>query len=93
MAVFAQILTHERILTAIAERVRFTRARFGRYDLLDFVAVVIGYAVSGEPTLLTFYERLASFAHVMRNELSSSNWTGSPRTRCKPEESVRGRGC
>jgi hypothetical protein len=32
------------------------------YDLIDFVAVLIGYAVSGEPTLLSFYERLAPFA-------------------------------
>jgi hypothetical protein len=42
--------------------VRFARARFGHYDLIDFVAVLIGYAVSGEPTLLAFYKRLAPFA-------------------------------
>lgn len=39
-----------------------SRARFGHYDLIDFVAVLIGYALSGEPTLLAFYERLAPFA-------------------------------
>jgi hypothetical protein len=55
VATFAQFLTHEGILTAITEQVRFARARFGRYDLIDFVAVLIGYAVSGEPTLLAFY--------------------------------------
>ncbi len=55
VAAFAQFLTHEGILTAIAEQVCFARARFGRYDLIDFVAVLIGYAVSGEPTLLAFY--------------------------------------
>jgi hypothetical protein len=32
------------------------------YDVIDFVAVLIGYAVSGEPTLLAFYERLSPFA-------------------------------
>jgi hypothetical protein len=53
---FAQVLTHEGILAAIAEQVRFTRARFGRYETLDFVAVLLSYAVSGEPTLLAFYE-------------------------------------
>ena len=62
VAAFAQILTHEGILTAIAEQVRFARARFGRYDLLDFAVVLIGYVVSGEPTLQAFYERLGPFA-------------------------------
>ncbi len=38
------------------------RARFGHYDLIDFVAVLIGYILSGEPTLQAFYERLAPFA-------------------------------
>jgi len=42
--------------------VRFARARFGQYDVIDFVAVLIGYALSGEPTLLAFYERLLPFA-------------------------------
>jgi hypothetical protein len=43
VAAFAQMLTHEGILTAIAEQVRFARARFGQYDLIDFVVVLIGY--------------------------------------------------
>jgi hypothetical protein len=59
---FAQVLTHEGILQTIQEQVRFARARFGRYDVIDFVAVLIGYAVSGEPPLLAFYERLAPCA-------------------------------
>jgi hypothetical protein len=62
VAAFAQVLTHESIYASIVEQVRFARARFGRYELLDFVAVLIGYVVSGEPTLLAFYERLAPFA-------------------------------
>src|SRR6266700_5957685 len=62
VAAFAQVLTHVGSLKAIQERVRFGRARFGQYDLIDFVAVLIGYALSGEPTLLAFYERLAPFA-------------------------------
>lgn len=61
VAVFAQVLTHEGVLKAVAEKVRFARARFGHYDVIDFVAVLIGYAVSGESTLLAFYERLAPF--------------------------------
>ena len=62
VAAFAQVLEHTGILKAIQEQVRFARARFGTYDLIDFVAVVIGYAVSGEATLKAFYERLAPFA-------------------------------
>jgi hypothetical protein len=62
VAAFAQVLTYTGILKAIQEQVRFARARFGQYDVIDFVAVLIGYALSGEPTLLAFYERLAPFA-------------------------------
>jgi hypothetical protein len=42
--------------------VRFARRRFGRYDVLDFLAVLFGYAMSGEHTLEAFYERLQPFA-------------------------------
>src|SRR5258706_6092044 len=62
VAVFAQVLTHLGILKAIQEQVRFARARFGHYDLIDFVVVLIGYTLCGEPTLLAFYERLLPFA-------------------------------
>ncbi len=33
-----------------------------QYDLIDFAVVLIGYMLSGEPTLLAFYERLAPWA-------------------------------
>jgi hypothetical protein len=62
VAAFAQILTHTGILKQIQEQVRFARTRFGQYDLIDFVVVLIGYILSGEPTLLAFYERLAPWA-------------------------------
>ena len=62
VAAFAQILTQTGILTQIQEHVRFARARFGHYDLIDFVVVLLGYIVSGEPTLQAFYERLAPWA-------------------------------
>ena len=41
---------------------RFVRRRFGHYDLIDFVVVLLGYAISGERTLETFYERMQPFA-------------------------------
>ena len=62
VAVVAQMLTHVGILKAIQQRVRFARARFGHSDVIDFVVVLIGYAVSGEPTLKAYYERLLPFA-------------------------------
>jgi hypothetical protein len=50
------------VLTKINEQVRFARRRFGRYDVIDFLAVLFGYAISGERTLEAFYERLQPFA-------------------------------
>jgi hypothetical protein len=62
VAAFAHVLTPTGMLKTIQEEVRFARARFGYYDLIDFVAVLIGYFLSGEPTLLAFYERLVPWA-------------------------------
>ncbi len=42
--------------------VRFARRRFGHYEVIDFLAVLFGYAISGERTLEEFYERLQPFA-------------------------------
>jgi hypothetical protein len=50
------------VLSRISEQVRFARRRFGRYEVIDFLAVLFGYAISGERTLETFYERLQPFA-------------------------------
>ena len=55
-------LRKHHVLTNIAERVRFARRRFGRYEVIDFLAILFGYAISGERTLETFYERLQPFA-------------------------------
>jgi hypothetical protein len=62
VAVLAHVLTQFGVLDTIQQRARFARARFGLYDTIDFVVVLIGYAVSGEPTLKAFYERLWPFA-------------------------------
>jgi len=50
------------VLSKISEYARFARKRFGRYELIDFLAVLFGYAISGEHTLEDFYERLQPFA-------------------------------
>src|SRR2546421_4817169 len=64
VAAFAQVLSHVGMLKAIQNHVQFARARFGTYDTMDFVVVLLGYALSGECTLQAFYERLSPFADV-----------------------------
>jgi hypothetical protein len=64
VALIAGYLGHQGVFTLIEERVRFARRRFGRYDIIDFVAVLLGYALSGERTLEAFYERLQPFAQA-----------------------------
>ncbi len=49
------------VLSKISEGVRFAR-RFGRYEVIDFLAVLFGYAISGERTLEAFYQSLQPFA-------------------------------
>ncbi|GAC1377489.1 MAG: hypothetical protein NVSMB44_46820 [Ktedonobacteraceae bacterium] len=62
IVVIAAHLRKQGILTKISEQVHFARRRFGRYDVIDFLAVLFGYAISGERTLEAFYERLQPFA-------------------------------
>jgi len=50
------------VLNKMTEQVRFARRRFGRYDVIDFLVVLFGYAISGERTLEEFYESLQPFA-------------------------------
>ncbi len=57
-----QHLSRQGVLEAITEQVRFARRRFGRYEVIDFVAVLIGYATSGERTLEAFYEGMGPYA-------------------------------
>ncbi len=64
------------ILTKISERVRFARQRFGRYEVIDFLAVLFGYAISGERTLEAFYERLARLQ-------PNPSWSSSDASRCR----------
>ena len=62
VAIVAQLFMTLGPLQTIEQRVRFARRRFGTYEVLDFLVVLIGYAVSAEPTLEIFYERLTPFA-------------------------------
>ncbi len=61
VAAVAHILTQTGIISALQDHVQFARARFGTYDTIDFVIVLLSYALSGEATILAFYDRLAPF--------------------------------
>jgi len=56
---------------AFAQQVRLGRGRFGSYEPIDFLALLIGYAISGERTLADFFERVE---HA-RGSLHGTLWT------------------
>jgi len=62
ITLIAHYLKHLGLLATLAEKVRFARSRFGQYDTVDFVVVLLGYAISGERTLEAFYKHLNPFA-------------------------------
>jgi len=62
IALIVKHLRKQGVLSALCERVRFRRRRFGHYEVIDFLAILFGYAISGEGTLEAFYERLQPFA-------------------------------
>ena len=62
VVLIVEYLRKHGVLTKISEGVRFARRRFGHYEVIDFLAVLIGYAISGERTLEAFYQSLQPFA-------------------------------
>src|SRR5256884_5572527 len=58
----ARHLQREGVLAAIEEQVRFARRRFGQYEVIDCVAVLLGSARSFERTLEAFDECLQPWA-------------------------------
>jgi hypothetical protein len=62
VALLASYLTKLGVLEAISQQVQQPRGRMGHYQSIDFVALLLGYAISGEPTLQAFFERLQPFA-------------------------------
>ncbi len=57
----ARHLATKGLLEAFAQQVRLVRGRFGSYEPIDFLALLVGYAISGERTLSDFFERVAPF--------------------------------
>src|SRR2546427_8738741 len=65
VALLVHHLSKQGVLNAITQRVRFARRRFGRYEVIDFVAVLFGYAISGERTLETFYQAVQPWEEAL----------------------------
>jgi hypothetical protein len=61
VTIIVQYLTTKGLLDAFAHKVRLIRGRFGRYEPIDFLALLLGYAISGERTLEAFCARVAPF--------------------------------
>jgi hypothetical protein len=57
-------LRQQGVLDAIDRPVRLARRRFGQFEVLDFVAVLFGDAISGERTMQAFYERVRPWARA-----------------------------
>jgi len=53
----ARHLATKGLFEAFAQQVRLVRGRFGSYEPIDFLALLIGYAISGERRLPDFFER------------------------------------
>lgn len=61
VVMIVQYLTTKGVLDAFAQQIRLARGRFGRYEPIDFLALLLGYAISGERTLEAFCARVAPF--------------------------------
>jgi hypothetical protein len=61
VVIMARHLATKGLLDAFAHQVRLVRGQFGCYELIDLLARLLGYAISGERTLADFFERLAPF--------------------------------
>jgi hypothetical protein len=61
VAILAQHLARKGLLEAFTHQIRLVRGHFGHYEPIDFLVLLIGYAISGERTLADFFERLAPF--------------------------------
>jgi hypothetical protein len=61
VVIIAGYLEKKRQLEAFAHLVRLVRGRFGTYEPIDFLALLIGYAISGERTRASFFERVEPF--------------------------------
>ena len=67
VVIVASHLSKRGLLQTFAQTLRLARGHFGAYEPLDFLAVLLGYALSGERTLADFFVRLAPFQTAFMN--------------------------
>src|SRR3989440_2997955 len=61
VVMIARHLATKGLFEAFAQQVHLVRGRFGTYESIDFLALLIGYAISGERRLPDFFERVEPF--------------------------------
>lgn len=61
ITLLAQHWKQQGVLAAFQDQVRFARRRFGTYEVIDFVVMLLGYASSGAGTLKSYSERVQPF--------------------------------
>src|SRR5262245_39714824 len=62
LILLTQTLKQHEVFKQIEQQVHVVRRRFGQYEVIDYFALLFGYALSGERTLQAFFERLTPFA-------------------------------
>ena len=62
VVLIAQYLTEQGVLSTLTQQVHLVRERFGQYEVIDYLVLLTGLAISGERTLQDFFTRLAPFA-------------------------------
>ena len=60
-AILSQHLATKGLLQAFTHQIRLVRGHFGHDEPIDFLVLLLGYAISGERRLPDFFERLAPF--------------------------------
>ena len=53
------------LVESLCEAVRVERGRMGWYEVLDFVLLLLSYAISGERTLKSFFKSLEPVKEVL----------------------------
>lgn len=61
VVIIADHLTTKGLLETFPQEVRLIRGRFGKYEPIDFLVLLLGYAISGERTLSDFFECVEPF--------------------------------
>ncbi len=69
VALLVSHLRKQGILDAIAEQVRFARRRFGQFEVLDFVAVLFGYAERRRTDFASFLRAAAPLGQHLHGAL------------------------